>query len=413
MRAKLNALIVSAICYAFDVATQNLRVRLSSQESGQVLVLTALSMVALLGVAALSLDASFMFAKRNQLHAAADAAAKSAAVEIVRNPGVTLESLERFADQQVAAHGFAPSRLGGTTTVIVNRGPASGAFAGNSSYVEAIVSEATSTFFGKMFGFLSMTPGAIAVAGAGNPSVCIIVLEDMTIGNTEITLNGCGVAVGDELRGNNPNSEINGTPLPSVGAGSCSGTCSGMGSLTTGALPPIDPLAGLVPPTNPGGCRAGATATLSPGCYTSITPAVTTLNPGIYYVTGTVNIGNLTGNNVMIYLTGAGRITSGNNQRLRLTAPTSGPYTGIAIFQDPTNNNNFTTGNHFTLDVQGAIYMPGTDVDIANHLTFSTGNCTLFIARSLSIRNGSGAVSGNGCASAFGGAAFLTASIAQ
>ncbi|MNC92757.1 hypothetical protein D3C83_92410 [compost metagenome] len=63
--------------------------------------------------------------------------------------------------------------------------------------------------------------------------------------------------------------------------------------------------------------------------------------------------------------------------------------------------------------MQGAIYMPGTDVDIANHLTFSAGTCTLFIARSLSIRNGSGAVSGSGCASAFGGAAFLTASIAQ
>lgn len=396
------------------MATQNIRVPPSNRESGQILVLTAVSMVALLGIAALSLDASFMFAKRNQLHAAADAAAKSAAIEIIRSPGIGQANLEAFADHQVLAHGFLPTRLGGTTTVVVNHGPASGPFAGNARYVEAVVSESTSTFFASILGWVSMTPLARAVAGAGNPSTCLIVFEDMSIGNTQLVLNGCGVAVGEDLTGANPNSAIGGTPLPGVGVGGvCHGTCGAMGDLETGAPAPIDPLAGLPAPANPGACQAGVSPTLGPGCYTSITPAVTTLTAGIYYVTGTLDIGNLTGNNVMIYLTGPGRITSANNKMLRLTAPTSGPYTGIAIFQDPTNNNNFSTGNHFTLDVSGAIYMPGTDVDIANHLTFAGGSCTLFIARSLRIRNGNGAVSGSGCASSFGGAAFLTASIAQ
>src|SRR5687767_13422453 len=110
-----------------------------------------------------------------------------------------------------------------------------------------------------------------------------------------------------------------------------------MGNLTTGAPAPIDPLAGLVAPTDPGGCTAGVAATLDPGCYTSIADTVTTLNPGIYYVTGAVDIGpSLSGTGVMIYLTGAGQLTSSNsNKAIHLTAPTSGPYTGIAIFQDP------------------------------------------------------------------------------
>ena len=73
----------------------------------------------------------------------------------------------------------------------------------------------------------------------------------------------------------------------------------------------------------------------------------------------------------MIYLTGAGQITSGNNNALHLSAPTSGPYTGIAIFQDPSDTQNFDVKNTFTLDVTGAIYMPGADVDIKNHLSFT------------------------------------------
>src|SRR5689334_20931616 len=99
------------------------RMRGAHQDSGQILVLTTVSMIALLGIMAISLDASFMFEKRNQLHAAADAAAKSAAIEVIRNPAVSQASLEKFADQQIIAHGFQPARLGGTANVVVNRPP--------------------------------------------------------------------------------------------------------------------------------------------------------------------------------------------------------------------------------------------------------------------------------------------------
>jgi hypothetical protein len=368
-------------------------------------------MTVLLGIAALSLDASFMYDKRNRLQAAADAAAKSAAIELVRNSAVTLTSLRAFANQQVLRHGFSP---GGTTSVVVNNPPSSGTYAGDSHYVEVIVSEPTSTFFAKMLGFTSMTPGAKAVAGIGNPTNCLTINGNLAIGNTTLTLSGCGVGIGGDLSGTNPNATITGSPLPSVGVtGTCSGTCGSMGVLTTGAPAPTDPLSGLVAPTNPGGCVAGAAATLAPGCYTSIASSVTNLTAGIYYVTGLVDIGNLTGTNVMIYLTGAGHIQSGNNNELHLTAPTSGTYAGIAIFQDPADTNNFDSGNAFTFDVNGAIYMPGTDVDIANHIDFIGTGCTLFIAKSLQVRNGNGSLSVLGCAATYSGASFLSASIVQ
>ena len=69
--------------------------------------------------------------------------------------------------------------------------------------------------------------------------------------------------------------------------------------------------------------------------------------------------------------------------------------------------------NAFTLDVTGAIYMPGADVDIKNHLNFTETACTLFIAHSMYVKNGNGSVSNAGCASTFGGAAFLSVSIAE
>jgi hypothetical protein len=351
-------------------------------QRGSILILVALTMTMLLGVAALSIDASYMYDKRNRLYAAADAAAKAGAIEVLRNSGVTPASLKTFADHQVALHGFTTGVCGTTsaTSVCVNHPPASGPFAGDAGYVEAIVSERTSTFFGGVVGFANLTPGARAVAGTSAPSNCLILIGAATgsptaleIGNTSLAMTGCGVAVGGpagtaDLSGANPNAAITGTPPPPVSVtGTCTGTCSGMGTLTAGAPSPVDPLAGL------------------------------------------------TGNNVMLYLTGAGQLTSLNNNELHLTAAASGTYAGIAIFQDPSDGANFVLGNNFDMDITGVIYMPGVDVDINNSILFVNTTCKLFVARTLNIRNGNGSFTNAGCAGLYagGGAAFLSVSLAE
>jgi hypothetical protein len=126
-----------------------------------------------------------------------------------------------------------------------------------------------------------------------------------------------------------------------------------------------------------------------------------------------VNINNLVGNNVMLFVTGAGKLSAANNKRLTLTASTSGTYSGIAIFQDAGNSSNFATGNNFTLNVSGAIYMPGANLSFPNSLSLTSSTCMLFVARSLSISNGNGQFSNSGCAGLYGGAAYLNISIAQ
>src|SRR4026207_817471 len=77
-------------------------------ERGQILILTALSMPVLLAIAALSIDASYMYDRRNKLYAAADAAAKAGAIEVSRDPMISHASLVNFAHHQLGGHGFRP-----------------------------------------------------------------------------------------------------------------------------------------------------------------------------------------------------------------------------------------------------------------------------------------------------------------
>src|SRR5438552_16468968 len=73
--------------------------RIVHNESGQMLIMTALMLPVLLGFAALALDAGFAFETRKQIQTAADSAATAAAFELFRgeppSPQTTLENIAR------------------------------------------------------------------------------------------------------------------------------------------------------------------------------------------------------------------------------------------------------------------------------------------------------------------------------
>lgn len=418
----------------------------TGNDHGQILILTALSMVALLGIAALAIDASFMYDKRNKLHAAADAAAKSAAIEVHRNSTVSQTELEAFADQQIVAHGFLSTRGGGTATVVVNRPPASGPFAGNTNYVEVIASEPTATFFGVVLGLTSMTPGARAVAGTSPNPNCIYTLENsatsFTIGTSTLTMPSCSIADGGNLNTTTGSVSINAQSIGITGV--CTGNSCPQPNQYEGAPAPADPLAGLAAPADPGTCApgtlpllcdvvvsGGAPKTLSPGKYRMIDARDTNVNltfsPGIYYITGPLLVGNnstVTGSGVLLYFAGvapvalactilstAGCIDVQNNANWSLSAATSGAYNGILFFQATTNHMNATfDGNNPTYNLSGAMYFPNANVSFRNGMN-TTNDCTLLVANTFWIDNGSGTFS-NTC-SAYGGSPILTVSIAE
>jgi len=421
---------------------------LYSDERGQLLVITAVAGLMLVSVAALSINAAFAYDRRNRLYAAADAAAKSGAIEVERNASISQTALEAFANQQVAAHGFTPAACGSLTgtSVCVYHPPVSGPYLGNSNFVEAVVSHRIPTFFGTVLALTQMNPGARAVAGPGPGPDCLVVLKTLPspndtapwgldIGNMRLNLPTCSITINQNLQtnSNTPTDAINAT---SVGiAGGCQGPACPQARQVTGVPALADPLLGdYTAPTDPGGCTAvndPATA-LTPGCYSKITTGsnkTLTFSQGVYYITGPVLIGNNnvvtnTGNGVLLYFAGtaataanctttstAGCIDVANNANVTLSAQTTGPYTALLMWQNSANLMNATfNGNNPTYNLKGAMYFPRANVSFNNGLN-AANDCMLFVAWTLKLDNGNGNLS-NVCAG-YGGSPIQTVSMAE
>jgi uncharacterized membrane protein len=133
-------------------------------------------MAALLGFMALAADVGLLFRAKRNMQIAADAGAINAAAEL------------SVGDWTAA--GKAGSALNGVTdgvnntTVVVNNPPASGAYKGNGSYVEVVVSQLQPTFFMNAFGKKSMLVAARAVATTVPTTTCIYALNPAAPGSS-------------------------------------------------------------------------------------------------------------------------------------------------------------------------------------------------------------------------------------
>jgi uncharacterized membrane protein len=126
-------------------------------QSGQILVLTSLAMVAIIGFAALAVDIGFMYSGRRRMQTAADAAAVAGATALRDGQSVTASakggsSINGFTDGQ------------SSVTVTVNNPPAGGTYVGNANYVD--VKQPMPTYFLNVLGYSSLNVSARAVSGA-------------------------------------------------------------------------------------------------------------------------------------------------------------------------------------------------------------------------------------------------------
>jgi hypothetical protein len=123
----------------------------------------------------------------------------------------------------------------------------------------------------------------------------------------------------------------------------------------------------------------------SPGIYQSISAsgsASLTLNPGVYLIEGggftvTVNAG-LSGTGVTFYNTSStypsstgsyGGITLSGNGTFSLTAPTSGPYAGVVIFQPSANTRALSLSGNAAQGLGGTVYAPAALVSLSVNAT--------------------------------------------
>lgn len=386
--------------------------RFTRDDRASIALMFALMLPVLFGIVGLGVEVGIWFKERRELQTIADAAAVSAAIE--NTFGATQAELEAAAALEAANNGFDDE----TDAISYVGTPTTGAYAGDSGYIEVIVSRQLETILSQVFYALDPSTSARAVASTvADQEACVLALSPsaqnavwVTGAGTSVSMDGCSMVANSD----DPTKAIN------VQNGSLDIDClwtaggiSGSENITTDCASPVegaaqvdDPFADLDVPAfagcdqdPPGGQRYKPAdgEVLSEGVYCGgieiSSGNAVTMAEGIYVIDEgdfIVNGGGVitsTGNGVTIILTasdgsGYGSITINGGATVELTAQTgedttgtiTGDYTGILFYQDrdagssPTLNANFTGGS--TMELAGAIYLPN------NEMSFNGGNAT-------------------------------------
>jgi Flp pilus assembly protein TadG len=361
--------------------------RLLDEESGQGTVLMAICIACVCGLLGLSVDAGLMFRAKRMMQTAADCGAIAGAAELNYGDSVT-------AAQAATAQNGATNGTNGVV-VAVNPPPLYGPKKGTQGYVEVIVTKSVPTNFMRIFNVNAMTVAARAVAGLGPSQGCIYTLDtsgsDISLsGSGSLSVPNCGIIVnstssnGVRLSGS---ASITAKSIGIVGGSSVSGSGTLSPAPVTGIAPVSNPLSFLQAPSyNASSClpdpHVTSSATLGPTvaggtvCYNGLSNSgsgALTLNPGVYVITGGFSASGsatITGTGVTIYLAAPnGSLSLTGSGALNLTAPTSGPYSGILFFEAPSDTNAMSISGSTGTILTGIFYAPSA----ALSLTGSSG----------------------------------------
>src|SRR4051812_320717 len=377
--------------------------RFLRDKSGNYVMITALMAPVLLGGAGLATEGGLWYYVHQSVQGAADSSALSAAnmasLNAVRSPTTQAQSV-------AATYGYVNGTAGATVTV--NRPPATGAYTGNNQAIEVIVTTQQPRLLSAIFaaGAVSLTGRAVALPGNAGTG-CVLSLNPAASGGVTskgtsgITLTQCSVyddSSDTSALVNGGSATIDALSVNVVGQISGGAGITTSQGVHVGISPIADPYADVVMPT-PGACDYNnktykTTITIDPGVYCNgiqlNAGAVVTMNPGIYFIDrGSLQMAGgstLQGDGVTIIFTSS----TGNNYAdatinggatLAITAPTTGPTAGIAIFGDrsmPTSTTfKFNGGDNQVLG--GAVYVPHGTLQYAGGNNANT-NCTQIIA---------------------------------
>lgn len=386
-----------------------------NRRKGQVLIMTTLVIVPMVGLLGLVTDLGYMHFLKMSAQTAAEAAAKAAVIDVHASygaaaytcgGGVVCASTPTACPaasgtavqdgcQYARQNGFNPT---GSQNVTYEAGvsstPPTAPGMGPASYwVTFRVTQSVPQLFSRVLGNSTGFVAARSTAALVGATDCIYALDpsmqgSISVGGTANLTSNCGLYVNSD----------NACALSSNGGGTVSATeydvvgnvCTHAPlspSPNTGVYPASDPLAGWAAPasapytcnqTYPNGSGNGSTITVYPGVYCGgIQVKNNTVNfaPGVYILVGgglTTQDSNshINGDGVMFYNTFGSTIGSGNktyayspiniaaNSTVSLTAPTTGAYTGMLFFDDRSAPSGYpdSYGGGSTAVYQGIIY---------------------------------------------------------
>jgi hypothetical protein len=401
-------------------------VRRRLPRNGAVIPLVAVSLLALLGVLAIALDGGLLLTERRHAQGVADAAALAAGIYLYQHYG-TDKGLDPkgYAQQNALAYAAANgySNDGAVSTVTVNIPPTSGDYVGKPGYAEVLVQYNQPRYFSGIFGTKPIPVQARAVASGltknNNPAILVLnpsVAKALNVtGPGDVNVNSGTVVVDSSNSqaavltgsGNVNTSEVDitgsGPGYSAAGSGRFS-TSPTSGNVKTGQTATPDPLANLsapdptsLPIQSPRQLNLSNSTTLLPGRYIGgigISGGNITLSPGIYYMDHggfSVSNGKVTGDGVMIYndpTPASGQKVTITGGTFDITAPTTGVYQGMVIFQARGAGNVpiAITGSQ-QCNMIGTVYAPSSPVQVTG-----SGGATLgseFVSDTLTV-TGSG-----------------------
>jgi hypothetical protein len=354
---------------------------------GQIAVLSLVTLPALVGAMGLSVDMGRLYLAKRRLQIAADAAAMEAAREHQRNNDAVVAATAVAS----AARNAVEAALG--QNVAVHHPPETGSRAGDTDFVEVVVTQDLSLRFMRYLTVAPVSLTARAVAGiVSRTPACVCVMDPQQNqaldlrANAQLTATGPGcevVVASDRARALNVANTACVTGMETVTVrGDYRGTC--IDPLPeTGSAPSCDP--NLSPPAVPGGCDqnnllvSSGLRVLSPGVYCGgirVTGGSVTFTPGLYILRGrglVVSGGALSGVGVTFYSThnnnAFGRLVVDAGTIL-LSAPVTGPFANVLFFQDPaapsTATNQITGNGGQVYTFTGTLYFPSQRLRIAN-----------------------------------------------
>jgi len=167
----------------------------------------------------------------------------------------------------------------------------------------------------------------------------------------------------------------------------------------TGSTSTGDPLAGLDPPTD-GTCQSGFTVnnnqkvTINPGTYCGDIQVKgsgqLTFNPGLYIIngskTGELSVAGgatVNGSGVTLYYE-QGTVNFAGGATVNMSAPASGTWSGILMFQSRTNTQTASLVGGSSQLTSGILYFPAAELDYTGGSTTSSQHATI-VSNTLSL----------------------------
>jgi Flp pilus assembly protein TadG len=396
-------------------------VRLRTDRNGSVAVMMGILFPVLLGALGLGFEVANWYQVQRSMQNADDSAAIAAATNASSNYNVEALAV-------AAQYGF----VNGANNVTVTASNTATCPSGGNTCYSVTISGAVPLYLSQVVGFhgtatvngvpqTSLSATAVAGQGTVDPPLCLLALGTGAGGGTDIVTNGAPKA---NMTGCNMMSDASATCHGhNLGApyGIAAGTNNGCGVNEVSNAPIVaDPYASLASniPANP--CSGSYPGT-NWGATTQSLPAVTKICGTLTLTTTMVTINtaasgavlviyngslNTNGNTIETSLgSGLTVVFTGTNSSsytyaptgsgtLNIAAPTSGVWSGIAIYQDPsltTGVNISAAGNSPTWDISGVVDLPNSTVTLSGAVNKSSNgqDCFVIVVDQITI-NGTG-----------------------